>query len=114
MTFAEPAAFDISLVINIDNSRDFLTVSSNITWSKLSDDLAKLLNVHPDSVHVQWRLSSEPQRTLPGNLRNSDDLEKFINYVRPILTKKRRAEPPSILIFKKGADLGQTATATKV
>jgi hypothetical protein len=63
---------------------------------------------------MQWRLSSEPQRTLPGNLRNSDDLEKLIIYLRPILTGRRRAQPPSVLLFKMGADFGQTVAATKV
>jgi hypothetical protein len=65
---SESTTFQITLVVNMNDSHDFLKIESNILWLELLDKIAKLLNVHPDSVQTQWQLSSEPQHTLSENL----------------------------------------------
>ncbi|KIL55015.1 hypothetical protein M378DRAFT_18321, partial [Amanita muscaria Koide BX008] len=59
------------------------TVQSTMTWDNLQELLLVTFNVHPSTLHAQYRLSTEKKDTLLCDLTSPRHLETLIDFIRP-------------------------------
>jgi len=76
----------------------------------LQERLAKLLDVYPSSLQVQYRLSTQP-KALPLDLQTENDLKMMFTLVQPLVVPQllangrrstRKLKPVTVQIFNKG------------
>lgn len=59
------------------------TIKSTTTWDELQDLLLLTFDVHPSSLHAQYRLSTEKKDTLLCDLTSQKQLDTLIDFIRP-------------------------------
>ena len=81
----KPIAFEIKIWINDIASGTCTpeTIKSTITWDELQGLLLLAFNVHPSSLHAQYRLSTEKKDTLLCDLTSQKQLHTLIDFIRP-------------------------------
>lgn len=91
-------------------------------WTALKDKLAELLNVHPTTLHAQYRLSTDSKASLPFDLTSQTELNNLLNVLHPLVVppilasgrrSTRRMKPVSVQISNKG-DVQPLQIANKV
>ncbi len=90
-------------------SRSIQEIQSNITWTSLQEDLARLLDVYPTSLQVQYRLSTQP-KALPLDLQTENDLKMMVTILQPLIIppllqsgrrSTRQMKPVTVHIFNR-------------
>jgi hypothetical protein len=85
-------------------------VQSDITWMSLQECLAKLLDMYPSSLQVQYQLSTQ-LKALPLDLQTENDLKMMFMLVQPLVVPQLLAngrcstcklKPVMVQIFNKG------------
>ena len=81
----KPIAFEIKIRINDIASGTCTpeTIKSTITWDELQGLLLLAFDVHPSSLHAQYRLSTEKKDTLLCDLTSQKQLHTLIDFIRP-------------------------------
>ena len=69
-------------------ARKNLTLSSLASWDNLQDRVAQVLNVHQESLQLQYRFSNEKNNSLPFDLRSHDDYDEMRDQLRPFIVPK--------------------------
>ncbi|KAF8812202.1 hypothetical protein BYT27DRAFT_7207641 [Phlegmacium glaucopus] len=82
--------FEMTFEINdkVRGSCKNLTLSSLTPWSVLRDKIAQALNIHPESLKLQYRFSNEKNNTLPFNLSSHNDYIKMQDQLKPFVVPK--------------------------
>ena len=84
-------------------------IQSNVSWIILQERLAKLLDIYPSSLQVQYRLSTQPKGPL-YDLQHEKDLENMLTWIQPLIVPARLAngqcltwklKPLMVQIFNK-------------
>ena len=105
----EPFSVMLEIVNKWKGSCKIEVIQSNISWISLQEHLAKLLDVYPSSLQVQYRLSTQP-KAHPVDLQHEKDLENMLTWIQPLivpacLTNGRRStrklKPLTVRIFNK-------------
>ena len=65
--YSQLSVFDIPYDINDPSEGVRTPLASTVTWDDLQSQVAKIFNVHPDNLHLQYKFSNEPKRALPFN-----------------------------------------------
>lgn len=89
MTEAE-VKFDMPLEINdeVKGIRKNLNLPSLTSWDDFRDMVSQVLNIHPGSLQLQFRLSNEKSNLLPFDLRSYDDYAEMRDQIRPFATPR--------------------------
>lgn len=79
--------YDMTFEINdkARGARKNLTLSSSTSWAKLQDRVAQALNIHPESLQLQYRFSNEKNNSLPFDLSSHDDYNEMRNQLRTFI-----------------------------
>jgi hypothetical protein len=102
-------------------SRKNITLPSYTSWDRLKDQVARILNLHPESLHLQYRFSNEKSRALPFDLVSLNDYNEMQDQLRPFVVPKILANgKPSksarklvtVQLFDKGME-GVSASGEK-
>ena len=109
--------------IHIDDtarsSRRVVVIQSTTAWPDFHQKMAEAFNIFPDSLQVQYRLSTDARSALFIDLASQIDLDHLIQNLRPLVVpallangqrSKRPKRPVAVEIRNKGAD---TATGGK-
>lgn len=105
--------FDMTFEINdiAKGIRTNLTLPSTTLWYNARQQIAKALNMFPDSLHLQYRFSNEQKGSLPFNLDTVESYEemreKLEPFVVPELTKQgkpRKKKLVTVQIFDKNSE----------
>jgi hypothetical protein len=88
-------------------TRKRIILDSTISFLGLRDELGKALNVYPDRLNAQYRLSSEKESAYPLGLNEISDFQGLITSLRPLSvpTKTKtgrsstRKPPPIVNVF---------------
>jgi hypothetical protein len=99
-----------------------MTVQSSITLYDLKFKVSKVINVHPDSVHIQYRLSTEARNAFPCDLITHVQFGLLIERLRPIIVPPRlangrrpkRRKNISVILFQKSDGNAAAAIGKKV
>ena len=115
------------MTIHIDDiarsSRRVEVIQSTIAWPDFHQKMAEAFNVFPDSLQVQYRLSTDARSALFINLASQIDLDYLIQNLRPLVVpailasgqrSKRPKRPVAVEIRNKQADASSTAAGGKV
>ena len=65
-----------------------LTLSSLTSWANLQDWVVQVLNVHQESLQLQYRFSNEKSNSLPFNLHLHDDYNEMRDQLRPLIVPR--------------------------
>lgn len=69
-------------------ARKNLTLPSSTSWAILQDRVSQVLNVHPGSLHLQYRLSNEKNNLPPFDLHSQDDFIEMCDQLRPFVVPR--------------------------
>jgi hypothetical protein len=109
----EQFEFAVDVCDDRESKRTVEIVSSTTSWLALKDRLAKTLNMHPDSLHLQYRLSTDTSKSLPFDLTTFDHHDHLVKRLRPLIIPPRLAngsrstrkrKPVSVQLFNKRSD----------
>lgn len=65
-------------------------IQSDVSWIALRELLARLLDIYPSSLQIQYRLSTQ-LKAPPVDLQNENDLRMMITLVEPLIVPPRLA-----------------------
>jgi hypothetical protein len=112
LTFlAAEFTFTVEIASREKQRRDPYSMNSKITLYELHQKMAISLNFHPDSLHPQYRFSSDPKDTIPCDLTTHVQLSMLLTLLRercvpPILASgkqsTRKLKPFTLQLFNKG------------
>jgi hypothetical protein len=105
--------------------RTNLTLSSTTSWQDLRHKIAEVLNIFPDSLHLQYRFSNEQKGSLPFNLDSAESYKEMRDKLEPLVVpeilqsgqrSKRKRKLVTVQLFDKeaGADGGSGGKNAKV
>jgi hypothetical protein len=103
-------------------ARKNITLRSFTSWDNLKDRVAQVLNLHPQSLHLQYRFSNEKSNSLPCDLVSPNDYNEMREQLKPFVVPKILASgKPSksarklvtVQLFDKNMEL-EAATAASV
>jgi len=102
-----------SVMLEIANERKgsckIEPIQSNVSWVSLRERLAKLLDIYPSSLQVQYRLSTQP-KAHPYDLQHEQDLANMLRLIQPLIVPARLAngrrstrklKPLTVRVFNK-------------
>ena len=90
-------------------SHSIQEIQSDVTWTSLQKDLARLLDVYPSSLQAQYRLSTQP-KALPLDLQTENDLKMMVTLLWPLIIPlllqsgrhlTRQIKPVTVHIFNR-------------
>ena len=84
---ANRQVFDIPYEVNDPNESvhsPLGPLSSTVLWDDFRSQVAKVLNLHPDNLHLQYKFSNEPKGAFPFNLNTSDLYDNLLQRFKPI------------------------------
>ena len=63
-----------------------------VPWNDFHGRVAKILNMHPDNLQLQYKFSNEPPKALPFNLNSPELYENMLKRFEPhaIANNKRK------------------------
>ena len=65
-------------------SHSIQEIQSDVTWTSLQEDLARLLDVYLLSLQAQYHLSTQP-KALPLDLQTENDLKMMVTLLWPLI-----------------------------
>ena len=68
--------------------RKNITMPSFTSWENLKDKVARVFNIHPGSLQLQYRFSNEKANTLPFDLVSLDDYNEMRSQLKPLVVPK--------------------------
>jgi hypothetical protein len=72
----------------VRGTRKNLTLPSFTAWVTLKDKVAQILNVHPQTLQLQYRFSNEKSNSLPFELVSLDDYHGMRDQLKPLIVPK--------------------------
>ena len=69
-------------------SRKNISLPSFTSLDHLKDRVTRILNLHPESLHFQYRFSNEKSRSLLFDLVSLDDYNEMQDKLRPLVVPK--------------------------
>jgi hypothetical protein len=66
-------------------------ISSTILFHDLRMKVANIINIFPDRLHLQYRLSTDAKATLPCDLQTHSDMSAMVAYMRSRVVPKLTA-----------------------
>jgi hypothetical protein len=85
-------------------------ISSTICWASLKYKIAKILDVFPETIHIQYRFSTDNKDSLPCDLMSHGHLITMLTLLQalvvPPLTKSgcpsaKKMKPVTVQIFNR-------------
>lgn len=109
--------FEMKLEINdkAKGARKNITLPSSTSWASLRDKVAQVLNIHPESLQLQYRFSNEKNNLLPFDLHSHDEYGDMRDQLRPFVVPKILAngklsksirKPVTVQLFNRGMEGG--------
>ena len=75
----------------VRGSRKEITLPSYSSLDTLKDRVAQVLNLHPGSLHLQYRFSNEKNNSLPFDLVSIEDYHQMCDKLKPFVVPKMLA-----------------------
>ena len=89
-------------------------VSSTTPWHVLLERIAELLNLYPTSLHLQYQLSTDSNKSYPLELTSQQNLDTLIALLWPLVVQPilasgrhstRKMKSVTVLVFNKDDDV---------
>ena len=65
-----------------------------VSWTEFHGQVAKILNMHPDNLQLQYKFSSELPKALPFNLSSLELYEHMLQRFKPHAVANHKQKPP--------------------